>query len=589
MCKRKRTNYLANYYKKDESLHYKSLTLSFATSLIYHLNSEIPIEDNLKNETFLKIKPVGGVGQIGSNMTLLMSSSDVVLIDAGILFPYEDFFDIDYLVPDLSEISPPTHLVITHGHEDHIGAVFHVIKTFPDIKVIAPAFSAALIRKKLEYNNFPYPITVYRDSDILQFNEFSIDPIHVNHSIPETFGLLIRDNKKELGIFFTSDFKIDFKTRYEKPFDFEKLIRLSKDLNKRILLADSTNITSSQLTTPSEEELIPVFEDIFKNAENRIFITCFSSNIHRLMTFLDLAEKYEFKIIPHGRSMISYLKSAHEEGMLTNYDKVVRDATAVNNSNINLVVLLSGCQGDFMGTFRRVSMGEDSTFKPRSTDTFILSSKAIPGNEKKITQLTNRLSEIGCRVITTSEKLVHVSGHPGKQDLSLLYEKFAPTDIVPIHGETLFLRAHVEYIKSNFPLASAHFLQNFDEIHINKSLELKILQGEKKDPIIIHGKHIILEREKISERRKLACSGSIFISLKINSYKNKIETHQHQFIGLPVFVSDQGDQFIKFFDDQLTKFSFKNPEKSKEELRVAIRRYFDNIIGYKPMTFIHLL
>jgi ribonuclease J len=543
----------------------------------------------LANTTFLKIKPVGGVGQIGSNMTLLISTSDIVLIDAGILFPFEDFFDIDYLVPDLADIPTPTHLVITHGHEDHIGAVFHIIKTFPNIKITAPSFTASLIRKKLEYNKTPHAISIYHDNETLDFNEFTIDPIHVNHSIPQTNSLLIRDKHKSIGIFFTSDFKIDFKTRYEKPFDFEKLIRLSKDLPQRILLADSTNITSSQLLTPSEEDLIPVFEDIFKNAENRIFITCFSSNIHRLMTFLDLAEKYEFKVVPHGRSMISYLKSAQEEGILVNYEKVVREPSSVKNTDINVIVLLSGCQGDFMGTFRRVAMGEDSTFKPRATDTFILSSKAIPGNEKKITQLTNRLSEIGCKVITAADKLVHVSGHPGKKDLTLLYEKFTPTDIVPIHGETLFLRAHVDYIKSTYPQASAHFLQNFDEIHIDRSLSLKIVQGEKKEPLIIHGKHILLEREKISERRKLACNGVVFLSLRINAFKNKIETHQHQFVGLPLFVTEQNDHFFKFISSQLSGFNFKDPERSKEDLRVAIRRYFDNIIGYKPMTYIHLL
>jgi ribonuclease J len=173
--------------------------------------------------------------------------------------------------------------------------------------------------------------------------------------------------------------------------------------------------------------------------------------------------------------------------------------------------------------------------------------------------------------------------------LSLLYEKFCPTDIVPIHGETLFLRAHVEYIKLSYPQATAHFLQNFDEIQIDKALNLKVIQGNKKEPLIIHGKHLVIEREKISERRKLACNGCIFLTLRVNSFKNKIETHQHQFAGLPLFVNDQDDHFVKFLNNQLADFSFKDPEKSKEDLRVAIRRYFDNIIGYKPLTFIHLI
>lgn len=542
----------------------------------------------MKN-SILKIKPVGGVGQIGSNMTLIMSNSDVILIDAGILFPYEDFFDIDYLVPDLSNIPTPTHLVITHGHEDHIGAVYHVIKTFPEIKITAPAFSAALIRKKLEYNKNPYPVKVYNENDTLDFNEFTIDPIHVNHSIPQTFGLFIKDRKNQLGLFFASDFKVDFKTKYERPFDFEKLSLLSANLKKKIFLADSTNITSSQLSTPSEEDLVPVFEDIFMKAENRIFITCFSSNIHRLMTFLNLAEKYQFKVIPHGRSMISYLKSAEEEGIIQNLEKIIKDPGSVTQNDKNIVVLLSGCQGDFMGTFRRVALGEDSVFKPRQTDTFILSSKAIPGNEKKIGILTNRLSELGCTIITASDKLIHVSGHPGKNDLLFTYNKFNPTDIIPIHGETLFIRNHFDFIKESFPQAIPHYVQNHDEIHIAADLSIKVVQGEKKDPIIMHGKHIVLEKEKISERRKLACNGIVFLSIKVNSFKNKIETHQFQFVGLPNAISETNDHFSKFLVNELSGFSMKDPERSKEDLRVAIRRYFDNIIGYKPMTYVHLL
>jgi ribonuclease J len=365
---------------------------------------------------YLSIKPVGGVGQIGSNMTLIQGENDTILIDAGILFPYEDFFDIDYLIPDLSSIPTPTHLIITHGHEDHIGAVIHVVKKFPKIKVLASPFTAGLIRKKLEFNKHPYPIAEYRHFDQLGFKDFTIDPIHVNHSIPETVGLLIKDTREEIGFFFISDFKIDFKTIYERPFDFEKLIKHSKNLKKRLLLVDSTNITSSTHETPSENDLIPVLDDLFEKAESRIFVTCFSSNIHRLMTFISLAKKHGKKLIPHGRSMISYLNTANELGMIPDYQSVVKMAESVTGNEDNVVVLLSGCQGDFRGTFRRFCVGEDSQFKPRPNDTVLLSSKAIPGNEKKISLLVNKLSEIGCYVVTAQDKMIHVSGQPGRTD-----------------------------------------------------------------------------------------------------------------------------------------------------------------------------
>jgi ribonuclease J len=540
---------------------------------------------------FLKVKPVGGIGQIGSNMTLIQSEKDTILIDAGILFPYEDFFEIDYLIPDLSTIPAPTHLVITHGHEDHIGAIYHVIKQFPGIKVLASPFAAGLIRKKLEFLHNPYPITEYKPYDQLGFHEFTIDPIHVNHSIPETVGLLVRDLKEEFALFFISDFKIDFKTKYERPFDFEKLQKLTSTAKRKILLVDSTNITSSTQETPSEADLIPVMDEIFSQAERRIFITCFSSNIHRLMTFISLAKKHGRKLVPHGRSMISYLNTANELGMIPDFASTVKLPESVTADQDNVIVLLSGCQGDFRGTFRRFCMGEDSTFKPRADDLVMLSSKAIPGNEKKIGLLVNKLSEIGCHVITAADKLIHVSGHPGRKDLHLLYEKYNPTDILPIHGETYFIREHIDFIKSSFPHSVPHYFLNFDEMHIAPGPDFKIEmnQGEKHDPIIIHGKQLVLEKDKISERRKLANNGVVFLSMKLSKDLSDVDSLSFTFQGLPLLVSQNGEKFRRFLENYLVQVKFKDMERATEELRIAVRKYFDQILGYKPQTFIHIL
>ncbi|MBC7429483.1 MAG: ribonuclease J [Bacteriovorax sp.] len=541
------------------------------------------------SKPLIKVKPVGGVGQIGSNMTLIQGDNDIILIDAGILFPYEDFFDIDYLIPDLSQIPEPSHLVITHGHEDHIGAVLHVVKKFPKIKVLASPFTAGLIRKKLDFAHHQHQIIEYRQFDQLGFKDFTIDPIHVNHSIPETVGLLIKDTKEQIGIFFISDFKIDFKTIYERPFDFEKLIKHTKDLKRKILLCDSTNITSSTKETPSEHDLIPVLDSIFEEAKNRIFITCFSSNIHRLMTFIDLCKKHNKKLVPHGRSMISYLNTANELGMIPDFPSIVRQADTMTGKEGNVVVLLSGCQGDFRGTFRRFCVGEDSQFKPRPEDTVVLSSKAIPGNEKKISLLINRLSEVGCRVITAQDKLIHVSGHPGRKDLQMLYEKYRPTDIVPIHGESFFIREHIKFANEVFPSANTHYFHNNDELVIHQDLTIDVIDGPDIEPVIIHGKGIVLEKEKISERRKLACNGSVFLSLKLSPTRAKVEKYTFHTMGLPTLITLNEDKFKRFLDGYFIQISFNDEEKTNEDLRVAIRRYFDQILGYKPMTTIHIL
>jgi ribonuclease J len=307
------------------------------------------------------------------------------------------------------------------------------------------------------------------------------------------------------------------------------------------------------------------------------------------MTFVSLCKKHNRKLIPHGRSMISYLNTANELGMIPEFNEVIKSADAVTPSQENIVVLLSGCQGDFRGTFRRFCVGEDSQFKPNKSDTVILSSKAIPGNEKKISLLLNKLAEVGCKIVTSTESMVHVSGHPGRQDLMTLFNHYKPTNIIPIHGETFFLRSHVEFINHIFPSAETHFVLNNHDIQIDKNGSVKFQQNEIIEPILIHGKGIAIEKEKISERRKLACNGSIFISLKLTSTRMKVEKSSYSFMGLPSIVATQEDKFQKFLDNQFIHLSFKDEEKAKEELRVIIRRHFDQILGYKPITTIHIL
>lgn len=540
------------------------------------------------SKSLISIKPVGGVGQIGSNMTLINYEGISILIDAGILFPYEDFFDIDYLIPDLSKIEKLDYLIITHGHEDHIGAVYNVIEKFPNISIHAPRFAAALIRKKLEFNQKPYPIKVVNPNTPLTFNDLNIHYIEVNHSIPDTFGLYLAIDKMDFGMFFASDFKIDFKTKLEPPFNFDKLKKLSINHKRKIMLADSTNITSGQRQTPSEEDLIPSFDHIFEKAGGRIFITLFSSNVHRVHNIITLAEKHQYHVVPYGRSMISYLNSAIEEGIVPNNEKVIKKAESITKNQQNIIVLLSGCQGDFLGTFRRVAMGEDSQFKITPDDTFVVSSKAIPGNEKKINLLLNKISTVGCKLFTPSDLLIHVSGHPGKDDLTYLYNEFRPTDIIPIHGEVHFLREHIEHIQAVAKFATPHFLLNGDSIEIDPFLNIKIVQGEKSDPVIYHGKHIVLEKEKISERRKLACNGSCFLSISLD-FRQNYKQHSYHLLGIPKYIFDNEEHFKTFLDSEFSRANFKDKDKAAEELKNSIRRYFDSKLGYKPTTIVHII
>ncbi|PIK14426.1 ribonuclease J [Halobacteriovorax sp. JY17] len=541
------------------------------------------------SKSILEIQPVGGVGQIGSNMTRFIGENTNIIVDAGILFPSEDFFDINYLIPDLSELAqdPPTDLVITHGHEDHIGAIIHVIDRFPDITIHAPRFAALLIRKKLDYAKMSKKIFEYQSESILEFRDFNIYPIHVNHSIPDTFGLLIKDKKNRQCTLMVSDFKVDSQSPYEREFDFKKLINLSKDCLTRIILADSTNIISTNLNTPSEGMILPNFKKIFKEDYDNIYLTCFSSNVHRVMSVIEAAKESGRRVLLYGRSMISYAQSAVERGLMIDSDFYTDQASLPNKKK--LVVLLSGCQGDFRGTFRRVAKGEDTHFKPTAKDLFVLSSKSIPGNEKKISLLENEITEKGIDIISARDELIHVSGHPGRNDLLTVYNHFQPDYIVPIHGESLFIKKHIEFIKKEFPKAHPIQLSNFDQLSISSKLEVTLKECSPLQPILIHGKGIEIERENISRRRKLATTGSIFISIKTDSLLKRKVQFEYSFDGLPNSFNSNREDFNTLLSNELVGRKIKLLEKTADEIRIAVRRYAQNLLGYKPITIVHFV
>ncbi len=275
------------------------------------------------SNNIIELQPLGGVGQIGSNMFFVKTKNQSIIIDAGILFPNEDFFNIKYLIPDLSSLDQqhsPIDLIITHGHEDHIGAIIHLLEKFPDIKISAPPFAAAIIRRKFKEAKIRKKIFEYPESHVFKYDDITISPIHVNHSIPQTYALFIKDNKNRFCVFFASDFKCDFKNIYEKEIDLNKLKKLSTGINHRIMCVDSTNIESVNKTL-SEVDIVDDIDKIIKRVNGRIFVTLFSSNIYRIQTLINIASKYKLNVIPYGRSMISYIEEAKNLDILKDKDK----------------------------------------------------------------------------------------------------------------------------------------------------------------------------------------------------------------------------------------------------------------------------
>lgn len=525
----------------------------------------------------IEIRPLGGLKQIGSNMVEFIAPNTRIVLDCGILFPDDDSFDINYLIPDYRDMEAPDALVISHGHEDHIGAIKHFVAKFPNVPIHAPPFAIELIRLKLREEHLTAKIHPYGANDEIAFKDFVIHPIAVNHSIPDTYGLFFKPTQadQDWGIFYVSDFKVDFLTPYEEPFDFKKLIRLSRDCERRFLLADSTNILSKKEKTLSEADVIPELATVLEGHTGRVFITTFASNIHRIQTIITLAEKAKKKVVLYGRSMKNYAEIAHRMGILNFNPKTLRDPESIETNRKDLVIIASGCQGDFRSAMNRIANGSDRHFTLEKNDLVVFSSKTIPGNEKKVNGLINSIYELGAQAVTDVDAAIHASGHPGKEDLKIVCDNYKPHVLIPIHGESSFLNKHADAVEQLAPSAESAVMYNFDTLTLY-SEDWEILMGTQKAPLMIQGKGII-ERSAISQRRKIAQAGALFIS---HASKGLVELSP---TGLPEFPTELQQKLQALVLDSHGTISQRN-----EAIRVAARRLLQAEFGYRPVVFVHL-
>lgn len=527
----------------------------------------------------LKLTPIGGVDQIGSNMLLVEGPDGHSVIDCGILFPFEDFFNINYLIPNFTEIPRPNHVFITHGHEDHIGALAHLCEHFPDLHIIAPPFAATLIRKKFEFfpRKLKYNLEVLSEVTY-QSSGLEFDYVQVNHSIPDTFGIHITSPKSGKGLFFVSDFKVDPLVEHEPYFDFKKLSKLRSKLTEALLMADSTNITSSQHKTTSETELLPAFDEIFKKDYQRVFVTTFSSNIHRMLNIIRSSQASNRKVILYGRSVKNYFQAAVDNAIIPS-DTKTYDINDINQKTDKLTVIVSGCQGDFRSTFRRIAFNQDSYFKLNQDDVFLLSSKSIPGNEKKISLCLNQIALQKCPVITAGDQLIHASGHAGKKDLEMLFNEYDPDFFIPIHGESFFLERHGEWVKTLKDNLKTRVIHNHDTFDVETHKVTTAQNVENLGPIIIHGNALEFHRDHIRERRKISDTGLASIVIN-NDSKIKFDIFLTGVTLPPTHTLEQCEAHI----EKIIKKNHKNNKDHSEQIRIEVRRYLFQIIGEKPVV-----
>jgi len=398
-----------------------------------------------KKKQDLRIIPLGGVGEIGKNMTVIEYGDEMVLIDCGLIFPRDEMLGVDYVLPDVTYVEKNVDklkgVVITHGHEDHIGSVPYFMPKF-QVPFYAPKFANALIRTKLEEHGLnDNLLNDVKAGDKFKVGIFTFEAIKVSHSIEDALGYAI--HTPQGVIVHTGDFKIDFTPTDGKVIDLAKFASLGEK-GVLALMADSTNAQTSGYTM-SESIVGESFENHFKKANGRIIIATFASNVYRLQQVVDAAKRFNRKICFTGRSMLRVTEIAKDMGLLNIDEKMIVEINEFKNYPEKKIVLVTtGSQGETMAGLTRMANGEHARIKITDSDTVIISATPIPGNERGVADVINMLHKRGAHVINEGNADVHVSGHACQEELKIIHSLVKPKYFIPVHGEYKHLYKHAE-------------------------------------------------------------------------------------------------------------------------------------------------
>ena len=391
----------------------------------------------------LQIIHLGGLGEIGKNMTVIRVDDEILVIDAGLMFPDEDMLGIDLVIPDISYLIENKDkikaIVLTHGHEDHIGALPYVLKKI-NVPVYGTRLTLGILEGRLKENGVDSSnLHSVMQGDIINVGCFSVGFIRVNHSIPDAVGLSI---KTPVGmIVHTGDFKLDYTPIDGKMTDFRRF----SDLGNRgvlVLMADSTN-SEREGHTPSERTVGAAFDRAFHNARGRIIVATFSSNVHRIQQVIDTAVRYKRHVAVLGRSMVNVVNISLELGYITAPEGTIVDIDEIHNYRMEqMVIITTGSQGEPMSALTRMSMSDHRKVGIVPGDTVIISATPIPGNEKLVSKTIDNLMKLGANVIYGRNQGIHVSGHASREELKLMHNLVRPKFFIPVHGEYHHLVQH---------------------------------------------------------------------------------------------------------------------------------------------------
>lgn len=493
----------------------------------------------------ISIYALGGLGEVGKNMYCIEDDKSIIIIDCGVRFPSMDLPGIDYIIPDFTHLKNNRNkvraLIITHGHEDHIGGIPFLMQAINLPVVYAPRLAAALIKRKLEDNRIKEELNIveYNENSLIDIIDFKISFFRVTHSIPDSFGVVVDTTQGR--IVSTGDFKVDL-TPVGPDIELVKMAELGRE-GIDLLLSDSTNAENEGFT-PSEKNVYDSITSTFENAEGRLIVSTFSSNISRIQQICEVALKFKRKIVIIGRSMENAVQISRAFGYIKVPDSEIIESQDIKQyKNNELLILCTGSQGEPMAQLARIANGEHKDVHIIPGDTVVFSSSAIPGNGILIDHVVNLLTRSGADVVTNSILSdIHSSGHPSKQELRLVLKLTKPRHFMPMHGEYRMLRIHSEIAQEiGINKENCFVLNNGDVLSLFKHKVTREYHVES-GAIYIDGKDINgLSTSVLEDRKILTEDGMMTIVLTIDSQTNKM-------LSEPIFYNkgtiSQGSQTI---------------------------------------------
>ena len=498
------------------------------------------------NET--KIIVLGGLGEVGKNMYCLMHEDEIIIIDAGISFPERELLGIDYVIPDYNFLKDNEDkikaLIITHGHEDHIGSIPFLVQAVNIPAIYAPKQAKELIAIKLEDRNIRYDnLYAYTDEDVLKFKHFTVEFFKVTHSIPDCHGICL--TTKNGSVVTTGDFKFDL-TPIGPMADLAKMVHLS-ERGVDVLISDSTNALNDGFSI-SESKVDNALNNVFdKYASNRIIIATFASNIYRLKHIVETCYKHNRKVCVFGRSMDNNIKISIDGGYIDHKEIIVTPEEAKNLKDSEICILCTGSQGEPLAALSRMADGTFKQLQLKSDDIVIFSSSAIPGNQLSISRTINKLYLRGIKVLTTSVlNDLHTSGHANEEELKLMIRLINPTYLMPFHGEYRMLKRHADIgISCGIPKENTFILKNGEMLILKDHVVTKAKETVPGDDIYVDGSRIGEVGSVVLKDRKIMSNDGILVVIANIDMKHRKSLIKPNITTRGFIMVNENEELIK--------------------------------------------